>query len=421
MTSPLRALRKDESPGQFVQRLAREKVSGELMVVDDSTQIHIFLDHGRFAWATTSSGPLAFSQYLVKRGGVERRRFIEAVARARRQGLRLGELLISEGLASVSLIREALLAQLATAFRTLPSGSEVRAVFLPTPGDAPSYAKELTFELEELATMLATVGSEPPEEILAGLARELPEARWIQIFWNGAPVVSRVLEPGSVLPTALGGFADRALEQRARLCVVRSLSFLLYGLALDGPGTSAWCALPGEIKLGLVHRILAAHRPAGEAESEEPAPTAGGAVGTVLDGLSERSLSVLAQAVRETPELIGAVLLDLAAGTTAIAARGGEPAARSAVGPALRMAELLACRELDRLVASLDRGLDLVAGSPLALYRDLPGSREFTGRVATLASPTVLWLQLAPGAPQGLGWALLSALTRRLEEGKTVD
>lgn len=416
MTSPLRALRKDETPGQFVLRLAREEASGELIVVDDSTQVHVFLEQGRFAWATSSSGPLAFSHYLVERGGVDRRRFAEAVERARRQGLRLGELLVGEGLATAAQIRAALLEQLAAAFRTLPSGSEVRAVFLPTAEDASPYARELTFELEELAPVLATVGAESPEALLAGLARDLPEARWIQIFWNGAPVVSRSLEPATALPASLAGFADLALEQRARLCVVRSLSFLLYGMALDGPGTSAWCALPGEIKLGLVHRVLAARRPVENGLNAEPGPDLGGPIGSVVDGLPERTLSVLAQGVRETPELAAAVLLDPIGGGTACAARGGEPAARAAVDPAARLADLLECRELARLVESLDHGQDLVSGTPLALHRDLPGSREFAGRVLTPTSRTVLWLRLAPGAPQGLGWALLTALTRRLEE-----
>lgn len=74
-------------PLAILVELSEARMSGELICASDEAEVHVYLQHGRIAWATDSTHPFAFTRRLREITAIENdtlREILEACKRERR-------------------------------------------------------------------------------------------------------------------------------------------------------------------------------------------------------------------------------------------------------------------------------------------------------------------------------------------------
>ncbi|MDF1564861.1 MAG: response regulator [Deltaproteobacteria bacterium] len=136
-----------EDPVARLREWAELGADGEFIATAAEWEVHVHLQEGRVAWATSSASKYAFTRHLSEHFGIEKEAIVEVVDECRKTRKNVGETLVEWGIATEEQVRESLRAQIADALAVLPGSSGVQSIFLSRGSD---YAQPLTFTLDEL-------------------------------------------------------------------------------------------------------------------------------------------------------------------------------------------------------------------------------------------------------------------------------
>ena len=136
------------SPLKHLRLLVQQEATGEWVCASTRAEVHVFLQSGRVAWATSSAAELGFTQHLLEATEVDPASIREVVRACRRERPPFGETLVEWGLATEVEVRNALQAQIRDSLATLPSEGET--VFLRQGRDYRGYNHDLTFAFDEV-------------------------------------------------------------------------------------------------------------------------------------------------------------------------------------------------------------------------------------------------------------------------------
>ena len=120
---------------------------GEFIARAQEWEIHIHLQEGKVAWATSSTSKYAFTRHLNEHFGIDSEAIRTVVEECRKTRRPVGETLIEWGVATEDQIRTSLKAQIAQAMSALCQGTDTETIFLARES---TYAQPLVFDLEEL-------------------------------------------------------------------------------------------------------------------------------------------------------------------------------------------------------------------------------------------------------------------------------
>ncbi len=398
-----------------LERLAREQATGELVCAAANAEVHVHLQAGRVAWATSSAARFAFGKYVLERCDLDAEALKELVAECRREHKPLGETLIEWGVASTEAVRAALREQIVDALATLRQAGPTQTVFLQRGAGYRSYNPTFTFALEEVVQRrrrtraseqrMPRRSSHPPPMGVAArlldLAGQEPEIRWLEHHVGGSPTC-RV--PDGTAPAGIHELGHALFSGDVDYAVVRGGAENLIGVSLPNGGGSVWCGVDPSVVLGAMvtalRERLATERPA---RNSLPAAT----LGPIHVG-ADRGIGrgVLEEVLDRTPAVWAATIVD----------RDGHAdwlARREAIAPGELEARVAPFSGFLRGVRHLTVGTDASVSLPRASMVAAAASGWLFGAELLDESRRDLWLLLDPSAGQGLGWAILEALLRR--------
>jgi hypothetical protein len=389
-----------ESPTAMLTRLCEERASGEVVAAAPSLEVHIYLYEGRVAWATSSRAPNALLRSLLDNCGLDRSAVAEVVAECRRTRRRFGETLIEWGVATEAQVREALRDQIAGSIESLLELGAVRAIFLPRRLE---YTQSLTFELDQVCP--PTRVGEPDdrlEELRANLVSALPNALWVETSDAATTDDDERRRYLSQISRAARDVEAQQLTLRCRLGAVLGRAAGSGGWLYCGVGEASAAALAQAVLSHVVGAI--------EREPYVPAGERGVLVAdndAVIAGLAPATA-----ALEQSPELCATLVHSVGRDQRACAHRADiridelERKARI-FGEALTapLTPVLGVR--DEISALAWERVSIQIGS---------SQHNLFGTLLECETPTALWICVAPSASVGLGWALLTTLTRQLEE-----
>ncbi|MFK7990198.1 MAG: DUF4388 domain-containing protein [Sandaracinaceae bacterium] len=254
--------------GEAVQELyslAEARRTGEFVCSTETEEVHLHLQSGRVAWATSSSSSFRFSTHICSVCDVERSTYLDVLEECRRSRTPLGEVLVEWDLASPEQVRAALRRQVCEAVRSLRMQEDAAYVFLPRGSGYRAYDRSLTFGVRELLDDRDTAPSEsppksvPPPSPDAWIKRALSQLQaadtgieWIEHMDEGGrrEVGS---QPERSLPDAL---RKQLLGASVCSAVVRDDEGFVLGVRLVSSLGQVWCKAPRRVLLGAVVATL---------------------------------------------------------------------------------------------------------------------------------------------------------------------
>lgn len=132
----------------LLKDLSSQGATGELILVDEPLEVHVYLMGGRVAWAYSSLSKGSFISHLSATCRLDRQTLKDIVEDCRRTGQPLGETLVRWGVASQEQVRNALKEQICDAFLTLKGLSRLKTLFIRK---RIAYERQLTFDLGEVS------------------------------------------------------------------------------------------------------------------------------------------------------------------------------------------------------------------------------------------------------------------------------
>lgn len=244
----------------------RAERSGEFICASESTEVHVFLQRGRVAWATDSAHPRAFTRTLKQRAEIDDESFRLVLEACNKDSLPLGETLVGWGLASWDVISAALREQIDLALRTLASfGADAQTIFLDRRRFA-EYDDRLTFALSALLENVA-------EAPLSGRAEVAPlsEHGRAEAMLRGirGATWTLVLEAGQAVETAGAADADASSTLSTRTLLGDGADFValrwshgsLLGTMLEREDRQLWCRLSADANYGAAVAAISALAP----------------------------------------------------------------------------------------------------------------------------------------------------------------
>ena len=391
--------------------LAHRGCTGELICAMADVEVHVHLQAGRIAWATSSLHRLAFARYVVEECDIDSVALRELVLECQRERKPLGETLIAWGVASADGVRTALRRQVVEAVGCLGTGGET--IFLKRESKYRTYNEEFTFPLEEIYAAAAPRHSPPtgsersparssdrPCGQVGSLVELDSKILWAELYRDGVLSDRASAGPSRTPARAFGDI----LPKHSASLVVRSKRQSLIGFRLPKRGGTVWCGLDRGAQLGTIRALAQEHmgcppRSRGRARVAPGEVRIGqdrGIHGATLDELMQRS-----------DELAAVVLVDRALEAHCLAWRG-EPYSNAGTQGLLDLAELL-----KGLSSTLPADEWMSTDAPfMSLAAECETGWLFGGELLDRTARQ-LWIVMSPGPSQGLGWALLTALLRR--------
>ncbi|MFZ5438364.1 MAG: DUF4388 domain-containing protein [Myxococcota bacterium] len=359
--------------------VAATRATGEFIAAADELEVHVYLQEGRVAWATSSTERLLFSRVLVETTSLTPELLQDIFQVCLRERRKLGETLLSHGLATLEQVRGALRAQIDAALQALQRSPHARTLFLPRKQSFRAYDAALTFALDELGYAV------PPEhdELLTELHARAPQLAWSAVLEDQRPVRRRGEGAPGQLPADL-------LDGAATMVLLKSAWAATLGVRLAASRHSLWCG--GTRSLGAAVDFL-------EARCCPPPP---------LTAAGRQPLDV-------SPAVSDAVraLVERSPWPTAVVRLGASPWALSTSGEAARAAGraqvLQHLFELDLHAART--GSVQASASPVQSALVVEREHWWFG-VDFCPAPAALWLALPRSAARGHGWSLLHQLSR---------
>ena len=136
-------------PLHAIRSLARMRETGEISWATQEMRANVYLERGRIAWATSTSGRFSFTSELIERAHVDRAVLRLIIERCRKEGLPLGEALVRARITSAETVRELLERQIRDALESLSTIVAGAPAFVRRTEGA-GYDPSLTFALDEL-------------------------------------------------------------------------------------------------------------------------------------------------------------------------------------------------------------------------------------------------------------------------------
>jgi hypothetical protein len=403
-----------ESPLVLLERLSRAGATGELICAAEDLEVHVYLQEGRVAWATSSAARFAFGRDLRQRAGIDAQTFKELVEECRRSRRPLGEMLIEWRLASLVDVRESLRLQIRHALESLVALGSAGSLFLERGQRYLTYARALTFALPELLGELATLrdatrgdataGDATPDALARQLAQLLPDLRWLEV--RRGPEV-RVVHPEGALPRCspreVGALA---FGTGVDVVAVRAGLGALFGLVCPRDA-EIWLAPGPETRLGGVFSAISALFPRPPASRQER-----GTVPCTHGEGCEACVACLRDALARSTDVLSLTLLRPGGGAHVVAREGVDAPALLALQRA--RSAILDIEAVTRDATEPDDPeVDALGPAHRSLVIGTADAWYFACRVPD-PSARVLWLSAPRASGQGLAWALLTATARQL-------
>ncbi|HEX2670215.1 MAG TPA: hypothetical protein VHM25_05055 [Polyangiaceae bacterium] len=390
--------------------------SGEFICASSALEVHVHLQLGRVAWATDSRHAFVFSRHLQEHAQITREQFREVLEECRRKHLPLGETLVQWKLATLGQVREALRHQISCALSELARASGGQQVFLERTEGYKRYASELTFALSEFDDELnpgpesGVNGNASSQGLLRRIREAVSDVGWIELL-EGESVVDQ--DPPGTSQRVLPPVLRLTLRDGAELVTLRSARGALVGVSLRG-GRTLWCRVGVDSTFAAAVSALSAV--AGFDAAALPTPRAGTRRRWTVGDAQSAEVRELDDFLGRAPELMAALI---------VLPIGGE----LIHGVGHQDIPFDWCKDLVRRrspLFALER--DVFSEPPVGDSADLErlgfclrsvASAEagFWCFGAELGSPegASAWIFIKREASQGLGWAYLTALARRLD------
>lgn len=409
----------DERPLETLRRIAEARGTGELICASATAEVHVYLQHGRVAWATDSEHPFAFTRYLQKIAEIDPESFRDILDSCRREKRPLGETLVSWGVATQDEVRDALRHQVRLALDVLAAARPAKTVFLDRTRQFAQYDAAFTFGVEELLTGTeetpeprrasrapgpAGPVSAPPAQYARRLLDSVEGIAWAELL-EGTAVADAAPEraPEARVPLDV---ARATVLDGAELVAMRAPEGTLAGVALPD-ACSLWCRLAAESTVGSAVAALsgfgAADRASGDFGVAER-----GALWSI--GATESpAMTALHDFLGRASETLAALVTELGDGPWSCGAGGGVPA-EYALDLVRRRARALAAPSIFDRDASAEDDVGFRFRSMLTRERRV---WCFGAELGTKPR-RILSLLLHRRSSQGLGWAYLTSLSRQL-------
>jgi len=382
------------SPLARLSELSEVDSTGEYLVGGSGREIHVFLQDGRIAWATTSRAPHAFTRALLAQTEIPIRALRETIVACQLSREPFGECLIKRGLIGRAEVSRALKTQIVEALADLAGLSDVATVFLPR---HPSYWADGTFGLGELLLS--------DELLLAMSPAEEPRSPW-EPLWT--------VEIGPAGPTAP---LDSAPGAQAKAACLSQIAVVARGAWLEQITLrSSAGAVIGEAGEGERWRFSGYAAEAYPAEPPRARSSAVSEIGRKAFVATRAGGAVLDEAPMETalrrlPEVSACLAFDLAGGAVTAAYRpeydldGSLNLARQVMGGLPRTIGACFGPEMDPVAELLPEQLQV------GLRRD---GRWHFGTTLMADSHLCAWISGPRGGRQPFGVALLATFARHL-------
>ena len=412
----------DSAPWRQIRELAARDATGEFICATSAIELHLYLQRGRVAWATSSTHPLEFSRFIKERGRIDNDTFRQVVDECRREKLPLGETLVAWKLVTWDDVKAAVLHQVTTAAKQLIGASEAQTMFLQRERFT-EYNPELTLDLSDLERVLddtpaagdvasavlhaaasvdATGSQQPPTPEDVSVAERflgsVADVRWVAVFAGTRRQIA--LPEGEV--AVPGGLLTALAQDQSDFVALRSSRGTLIGASLS-ERTSLWCRLESDARYNAAISALFSLNvvPIGTARS---GPRVAGRSAIVTRGQDNRALEALKATVELGNEVLSAVVLTPDGRVSAAVGRSEVDMETCAV----------LAHKRARLFATPGDVLD--AGNQARTVVTRERAWWCFGSELRSSPGTTLWVLTQRGALQGLGWACLTTLVRRLEQ-----
>lgn len=396
--------------------LVRNGASGEFICASSALEIHVYLQLGRIAWATDSRHAFVFTRHLQEHAEVTKDQFRDVLEECRRHRLPLGETLVSWGLATRSQVQAALRHQISCALIELSKVTGGQQVFLERAEGYKRYASELTFDLSEFDQELnpepesGVTGGIPSQGLLRQIRDAVSDVAWIELL-EGESVVDQ--DPPGTAQCVLPPVLRLTLRDGAELVTLRSARGALVGVALRG-GRTLWCRVGVDSTFAAAVSALSA-----VAGFEEAAlPTRRAAVGRrwTFGDAQSAELRELDDFLGRAPDLMAALIV-APLGKEWIHGVGHQDIPLDWCKDIVRRRAPLFALEREVFSERPEAGRTDLEGLGFRLRSIASAEAGFWCFGAELGSPTgaSAWIFIKREASQGLGWAYLTALTRRLD------
>jgi len=353
---------------------------------------------------------------LQEHAEITKEQFREVLEECRRKHLPLGETLVLWKLATLGQVRAALRHQISCALSELARASGGQQVFLERTEGYKQYASELTFALSEFDDELnpgpesGVNGNTTSQGLLRRIREAVSDVGWIELL-EGESVVDQ--DPPGASQRVLPPVLRLTLRDGAELVTLRSARGALVGVSLRG-GRTLWCRVGVDSTFASAVSALSAV--AGFDGVALPTPRAATRRRWTFGDAQSAEVRELDDFLGRAPELMAALI---------VLPIGGE----LIHGVGLQDIPFDWCKDLVRRrspLFALER--DVFSEPPSGASVDLErlgfclrslASAEagFWCFGAELGSPegASAWIFIKREASQGLGWAYLTALARRLD------
>ncbi len=261
-----------EAPLQSLERLAAALKTGEYVLATGSSEIHVYLQRGRFAWATDSRHPYEFLRHLQLHRQIDDQSMRHVIEVCRSERRPLGETLIEWKLATLEEVRASLLHQVLVAVRNAARATAGGSLFLERP-QFRDYDERLTFGLQDILDALGPPSSPSPVPVLplpsTGPAKpaqlvaprimaSAPGVANVCVFRDGECTEDQPAAKGAPRPSA--ALAQLVLSEGCDFAAIRTDTGSVVGAHLGESAAFAFASIPTTQHYG---QTLAALRCAG--------------------------------------------------------------------------------------------------------------------------------------------------------------
>lgn len=393
--------------------------SGELIVATENVEVHVYLQRGRVAWATSSRARFAFTRHLMRACGIDRDTVRHAVEECQRTRKPFGETLVAWKLASEDDVRAALKAQVTSALADLLGAFESRDVFLDRDDAFREYARELTFDVGDLIGEVERTVALPDrgDGGLTKVMEAVVTAAGDDLLWAVA-VRGDVALAKHAAGVPLPGAEVRELlavcssEPGSRFAVLAEGCAFAAGVPVAGEGTSLWAAARGDADVGKIKRAL-------ERASGIPTETAfAGEQSEPWESIRHPAMMAAARpleaALASTPE-VGAAFLWRSPDEEPTVVRRRSFTLEPHISIAARRSGTLLARRADPLFGP-ETWPDGYAWDGSVAYRLAVGDHWHCAVVRTAAPRFAVWLVLRGRGALAIGQAVTDSLARQVSE-----
>lgn len=393
-----------------LRRLAEDRASGELISVSDAAEVHVFLQHGKIAWATSSLHPLEFTRFLLETAEIEAGTFREILESCRREKRPLGETLIAWGVATKEEVRAALHHQIESALSAIDDSASSELLFLKRSAQYADYDVTLTFDVGDLVVPapgaalrpsipVVPATAPPPSEASVRVRMALDGIRWTEEVGAGCSSerIPRELLEGSLL-------------DGARLVTLQSSGETLAGTLLPQE-RALFCLVDSSVTIGEIVSLLGSLSAIPAAPPALPVPLHG-SPWTVGRPYDDRMAPVLDEFLERASDVRAVFLAPTDQGHVFGVGRGAVD------GDELAQLVLRRGRAFAAPVVPRDReppsAADVEGTTSFRAMTLETNCMLFATEIVAAGATHLVWIVLDESVSKGIAWSYLTSLGRTL-------